>query len=288
MTYEQLKQIQQVQLTIMDEVHRVCVEHDLKYYMIGGTALGAIRHNGFIPWDPDIDIAMPREDYEKFVTVYSKELKKGYSCHDYRTDRRHFSPHALVALDNSRIRFRNTGRSPFLTFGDYGIYVDILPLDRVPDDISLRKKHEKQLLSIKKWRNYKVCRTSATNSWLMVEAKVLLSLLMPVSLYRLSKWQQDIAQKYNALPVDDAKDICSTLSHYKYEKLCMPASVWGSPTLYTFEDRKYYGQEQITKYLEMLFGDYMKLPSEEQRNANLQNMIYAEWIGPSGDRVVLK
>lgn len=288
MTYEQLKQIQQVQLTIMDDIHRVCVEHGLKYYMIGGTALGAIRHKGFIPWDPDIDIAMPRDDYEKFVIRYSKELKKGFTCHDYRTDRRHYCQHAIVAFDNSRIRFKHTGRSPFLTFGDYGIYVDLLPLDRVPDDTLLRRKHAKELQTIRKWRNYKVCRTSADNSLLIIAVKVLFALLFPVSLYRLSRWQQNIAQKYNSFPSDEAKDICSTLSHYKYEKLCMPEAVWGTPALYTFEDRQYYGQEQITKYLELLFGDYMKLPSEEQRNANLNNMVYAEWIGPDGNRVVLK
>lgn len=288
MTYEQLKQIQQVQLTIMDDIHRVCVEHNLRYYMIGGTALGAIRHGGFIPWDPDIDIAMPREDYEKFVTCYSRELKKGLRCHDYRTDKRHFSPHALVALDGSRVRFKNSGKSPFLTFGDYGIYVDILPLDRVPNDKDLRIKHEKELLSIKKLRNYKVCRTSASNSWLAVQAKVLFSLLIPISLYKLSAKQQQIAQKYNHLSIEYASDICSTLSHYKYKKLCMPASVWGEPKLYPFEGREYFGQEYITKYLELLFGDYMKLPSEEQRMASLRNMVYAEWIDADGNKVVLK
>lgn len=288
MTYEQLKQIQQVQLSIMDEIHRVCVQHNLRYYLIGGSALGAVRHGGFIPWDPDIDIAMPREDYEKFVTYYSHELKNGFSCHDYRTDRRHYSPHALVALDNSRIRFKNTGRSPFLTFGDYGIYVDILPLDRVPNDASLRKKHEKELLVIKKWRNYKVCRTNYKNSWLMVTMKVFVSLLLPVSLYKLSKWQQNIAQKYNALPINESTDICSTLSHYKYEKLCMSEKVWGTPTLYCFENRQYYGPEDIVNYLHQLFGDYLALPNEEQRESSLQNMIYAEWIDQNGNRVVLK
>lgn len=288
MTYEQLKQIQQVQLTIMDDIHRVCVEHNLKYYMIGGTALGAIRHGGFIPWDPDIDIAMPRDDYEKFVTCYSRELKKGLSCHDYRTDKRHFSPHALVALDGSRVRFKNSGKSPFLTFGDYGIYVDILPLDRVPNDKALRDKHEKELLTIKKWRNYKVCRINSSDSWLSMQVKICIAYLLPISLYRLSAKQQEIAQRYNYLSEDQASDICSTLSHYKYQKLCMPASVWGEPTLYTFENRQYFGQEKIKQYLKLLFGDYMKLPSEDQRNAMLQNMVCAEWIDSCGKKVTLK
>lgn len=288
MTYEQLKQIQKVQLYIMDDIHRICVKNNIKYYIIGGTALGAIRHKGFIPWDPDIDIAMPRSDYEKFITVCSKELTKGLTCHDYRTDKRHYSPHALVAYDNSILRFKNTGKSPFLTFGDYGIYVDILPLDRVPNNVKLRRKHEIELNRIKILRNYKVCRTSASNSSLMVLAKVLFSLIIPFSLYKLSDQQQQIAQKFNKLPLDETNDLCSTLSHYKYEKLCIPLSVWGEPTLYDFEGRQYYGPADIIDYLHRLFGDYMKLPSMEQRDLNLSNLIYAEWTETHGENIILK
>ena len=74
MTQEDIQRLQNIQLMIMDEIHRVCVENHLSYYMIGGTALGAIRHGGFIPWDMDIDIAMPREDYEKFISISGKAL----------------------------------------------------------------------------------------------------------------------------------------------------------------------------------------------------------------------
>lgn len=288
MTYEQFRQIHRIQLLIMDDIHRVCVDYGLKYYMIGGTALGAVRHGGFIPWDPDIDIAMPRDDYEKFVTIYSKELKTELSCHDYRTDRRHYCPHALVSYNKSKLIFKNLDKSPFLTFGDYGIYVDILPLDKVPNNITLRKKHEKRLSIIKNLRYYKMCRICASNSWLVIQAKVLLSLIIPISLYRISLWQQKIAQEYNYLPQEEATDICSTLSHYRYEKLCMPQSIWGAPTLYDFEGRQYYGPKDIKSYLKKLFGNYMELPSEEHRSISLKNIIYAEWIDSDGKKIVLK
>lgn len=287
MTQKQLRQLQLVQLEIMDEIHRVCVSYGLKYYMIGGTALGSIRHKGFIPWDPDIDIAMPREDYELFVTKYSKELNERYSCHDYRTDKRHYSPHAIIAMNRSCVKYQGSERNPFLTYGDYGIYVDILPLDKVPNDKLLRVKHANQLRRIRTLRDYKVCQIYSSNSWLLVILKILLSFLIPVSLPKLSEMQQRIAQLYNHLSENDYTDICSTLSHYKYEKLCMPKSVWGQPQLYEFEGRQYFGPENMRVYLQLLFGEYMKLPSIEQQEQSLENIIFAEWFTLDGEKVTL-
>lgn len=286
MNQEQLRQIQKVQLTIMDDIHRVCVEHGLKYYMIGGTALGSIRHKGFIPWDVDIDIAMPREDYEKFVTVYSNDLKTQFGCHDYRTDKKHFSPHAIVALNGSKVIFPTTELNPHPTYGGYGLYVDILPLDSVPDDASLRNIHKKKLSNIEYLRNLKMCMIYQYNSWLTRKVKMLVSKLLPVSLYWINSRQQEIAQMFNHLSEDETHDICSTLSHYKYEKLCMPDIVWGTPTLSEFEGRMYYAQEQVTEYLRLLFGDYMKLPSVEHQRECMNLLIRVEWQDELGHHIV--
>lgn len=288
MTQEQLRQLQLVQLEIMDEIHRICVAHGLKYYMIGGTALGSIRHKGFIPWDPDIDIAMPRSDYEIFVTKYSQELNERYSCHDYRTDKRHFSPHAIIAMNHSCVKYLGSERNPFLTYGDYGIYVDVLPLDKVPNDKILREKHANLLHRIRTLRDYKVCHIYSSNSWLSVLIKIVLSLVIPVSLAKLNERQQFIAQMYNYLPEKDSLDVCSTLSHYKYDKLCMPKTIWGQPKLYEFEGRRYYGPEDMIKYLELLFGDYMRLPAIEQQEQSLKYVVSAEWRTKNGDKITIE
>lgn len=83
MRQEQIGELRMSLLTIMDEIHRVCEENNITYYIIGGTALGAVRHKGFIPWDTDIDIAMRREDYDKFLACANKKLKSNFYCACY-------------------------------------------------------------------------------------------------------------------------------------------------------------------------------------------------------------
>ena len=129
---------------IKEDIHRVCVELGIRYYLIGGSAIGAVRHQGIIPWDIDIDIAMPRKDYEKFISEGSKLLKSDFELHDYRTDKNFGTFHALVVLKNSYIGFKFEKGSD--KQNRFGIFVDILPLDQWPDDVNYKnrliKKHK--------------------------------------------------------------------------------------------------------------------------------------------------
>ena len=242
MTPEKFRALQLVQASIMDDIHRVCVKNNLKYYMIGGTALGAVRHQGFIPWDVDIDIAMPREDYEKFIEIANKELDPRLECQTYKNQKHFTSPHILIVLKNSSITF--TSDLTNKTKSRSGIYVDILPLDQVPTDKNERKKHERDIRLIKKIKYYKAARVYASNSKFEIFIKwIIRNIFSLISWRTINDFQQKVSMKYNHLP--DTGEICSTLSHYKYEKLCMPKSIWGTPKLYDFEGRQYYGQEDI-------------------------------------------
>ena len=272
MTPEKFRALQLVQAEIMDDIHRICVKNNLKYYMIGGTALGAVRHKGFIPWDVDIDIAMPRESYEKFIKLADTELQSNLECHTYKTDKVFYSPHIIVTLKNSSIILR--GVDPNIT--RWGIYVDILPLDQVPADKEEKKKHERMLNFIKQLKFYKDIGIYDYNSWAIKFLKrTIKALLSCVSYYTLNSLQQKIAMRYNSLP--DTGEICSTLSHYKYEKLCMAKSIFGTPKLYSFEGREYYGPENMESYLRNIFGDYMKLPPKELQEEMKKSVISANW-----------
>lgn len=271
---EDLIQLQYQQMLIMDDIHRICIENKLRYYMIGGSALGAVRHQGFIPWDVDIDIAMPRADYETFLSIASLQLNERFQCHDYRTDLKYSSPHALVVMKNSYVKYSFSDENPLL--GPEGIYVDILPLDFVPSDSALQKKHARKLYIVRRIKELKNSKIYSSNNVFSKMIKYSLrALFFPVSWRFLNRKQQEIAQMYANM--ESPTLCCSTLSHYKYSKLVMPIAYFGTPRLMRFEDREYFCPEQVNDYLAHLFGDYMKLPPLEVQQQHMQSVVSAGW-----------
>ena len=91
--YEHLNAIQKIGLSILKEIIAICKRHDLTYYVYGGTLLGAIRHQGFIPWDDDLDIGMFRQDYEKFLEIAPVSLREQYKIIDWKSDQSY--PHPM-------------------------------------------------------------------------------------------------------------------------------------------------------------------------------------------------
>lgn len=269
-----IRELQFQQLKIMDEIHRICIENDLKYYMIGGSALGAVRHKGFIPWDIDIDIAMPRSDYEKFLQIVSRVIDDKFLCHDYKRDKIYSSPHAMVEMKNSILKYSFTDLNP--TIGPQGIYVDILPLDIVSSNLEEQALHAKKLNRIKWLKTLKQSKIYPNNTFAQKITKHLIRImLLPISWYYLNDKQQKTAQMYSH--VENPTLCCSTLSHYKYKKLTMPISYYGKPTLMKFEDRMYFCPEHVEKYLCHIFGDYQKLPPIQDRLESMNSIIEAEW-----------
>ena len=112
-------------LLIYEEIARICEKHNLKYFVVGGTLLGAIVHKGYIPWDDDLDIAMPREDYDLFINQYSKELRPVFFLHHTTTDPDYWLPFAKVRKNNTV--FLEEKRKNVKAHA--GIYVDIFPFD---------------------------------------------------------------------------------------------------------------------------------------------------------------
>ena len=150
MEQKELKKLQLTQLKIMDLIHEFCVKNDIKYYMIGGTLLGSVRHKGFIPWDLDIDIAMLRTDYDKFKKI-SHQLPACLEYHYYGNFKKYSRPHCEVALKNTMIHARSDKYNKKTYYN--GIFIDIFPLDYLPSDNKNLIKQEQQ---IKKNDNKKI------------------------------------------------------------------------------------------------------------------------------------
>lgn len=126
---DQIKEIQQIELDLFKEFKRICDSYQLSYFAIGGTCIGAIRHKGFIPWDDDMDVAMPYSDYKKFQVIARRELKEGNSLYLPENHKQWNEIFMKLQNDNTTFIGALQAESP----DDYmGICIDIMPIYGMP------------------------------------------------------------------------------------------------------------------------------------------------------------
>lgn len=148
----EMKQIWAVELDLLNELQRVCKKYNIRYFADGGTMLGAIRHHGFIPWDNDIDIVMFRNDYLKLCEIAPHEFKYPYFFQTEYTDPTSLRGHAQIRNSSTTGAIRSEVNSTAKF--NQGIFIDVFPLDGVPDDDMEMQHHleiiEKNLIKAKR------------------------------------------------------------------------------------------------------------------------------------------
>ena len=252
-TGEELKQIQ---LNILKEIHSFCVEHQLTYYLAYGTLLGAVRHKGFIPWDDDIDICMPRRDYDIFCKTF-KTVDAIYRVLDHHNTKGYYLPFAKVCDTRTE-----THETVALDIPGCGVYVDVFPLDGLSDDLSVAKKtHEKESVLMKLY---------AARAHRLPSLKELIhhwkwGLFYPIHWFVSPKWIanriEKIAKQY---AYEESKYVGVAYGFYG-DRETMPREIFVKECLVTFEDGTYFAPANPDAYLTHMYGDYMQLPPEEKR-----------------------
>lgn len=139
-----LNRIKETEKQILKKYIEICEKYNLKYFLTFGTLLGAIRHQGFIPWDDDIDVGMPREDYEKFLEIAQKECGEEYFLQTIETDPEYHLYFAKLRLNHTRFVENSLQNAASVT----GFYIDIFPFDEVADE---DKEMKKQLQEAVRW-----------------------------------------------------------------------------------------------------------------------------------------
>lgn len=198
MNMEELRNYQLTQLELLDITDKVCKELKLTYYLIGGTLLGAVRHQGFIPWDADIDIAMPRADYEAFLKYWNENPSDRYFYQHYTTEKNHLCPHAILKIKNTKVymKERLTKYAP----KHEGIYMDIFPLDNPPSTQNLQKKQANKIKQIKRIIELKSGYEYASTSVLKkIAKKIIQAVLSPFSFAYLNKELDKCMSKYSVI-----------------------------------------------------------------------------------------
>lgn len=254
----ELNNLHKTEVEILDEIVRICNKFGLKYYLIGGTLLGAVRHQGFIPWDDDLDIAMPRNDYDKFISVCATELKDQYYLHDIFTDSKYWIPFAKIRKKGTVFNEENISRLNVLK----GIYVDIFPLDTTDDPkgaISSKKTWFLKHLSIKLLDNVGYFKYHDKSKKMFF----FLLVLKPFSTKRIYNWQRKLMMRDNK---KEQNYYVNYGSNYSVEKQINPIEYFEPALELTFEGKEYKVPKEYRKILEKLYGDdYMQLPPVEKR-----------------------
>ncbi len=251
---ENLKKLHQVEVEILDEIVRICKKHKLNYYLVGGTLIGAIRHKGFIPWDDDLDISMPREDYEKFLEVAPLELNEKYYLENRKYNEKFHLPFTKIKKNNTEFREIFTSKLD----NHKGIFVDIFPLDNIknPSNFltkirSIIIKNTVQAVFVKlKLQKLNECRRP-----------FLCALYQPFSVKTMYKFQRFLMTKDNKI---ETKYLCNFCGQYSIWKETFDRKML-TPVKVPFEDKKYNTFKYYDEYLRHIYGDYMKLPPEEDR-----------------------
>lgn len=249
-----LERLHLVQLEMIDEIDRLCNKYDISYWLDSGSALGAIRHKGFIPWDDDVDIGMPRADYNRFVAIAKKEMSADYVVQDNDVEPRYNNFHIKVRKINTI--FPQSYNSEYKY---RGIQLDVFPFDYVPDD---SKKTIRQCKRIQKYRKFcdRACWMGVLQNPIKRLAQRVIK-IVPTSVYR-SIFER-LCQKYNDTPTGY---LTSHTYRMQREKIRIFKTDDMVPTKRVkFEDREYCIMNNPDEYLKTMYGDYMSLPPEEKR-----------------------
>lgn len=254
-----LRELQQVSLDILVDVHNFCVQNNIKYAIDYGTLIGALRHKGFIPWDDDVDIVMPRPDYERFC--------QSYQSNDYQLIYYGNDPSALAAfarvVDCKKTHYET--ERPW-TKQESGVWIDIFPIDGVESDKKVYARRYERLRRMSKIA-YKFRRQNhhineKDSQW--SKLKTIIALILGIGGKLPAFIIDKMVKTMSKVPFDSTSFVgqCSCLDDGPIQ---FPKKDFEDYILLPFEEYKFYAMKGYDHHLRQLYGDYMQLPPEEQR-----------------------
>ena len=254
----QIEELHRVQLQMLQVVTNICDKYDIKYMLIGGTLFGAIRHDGFIPWDDDVDLGMTRENYDKFATVAPVEFQHNhYFMQTADTDPNFAFSYMKILDTNTYIEEKNN-----VNDARKGIFIDIFPFDKVPRQPEIRQAVYNRFkiadTAILLRLGYNVIKTPFRKD----PKDKSLDLFMSVA--KLKERRENIMRLYNHEPFHHYKNYAS---QYAYDKEVLSQRELTELTKHKFENLEVAIPKHYDKILTRMYGDYMELPPEKNRVA---------------------
>ncbi len=261
-----LRKLQLTELEILKELDRVCRKHNLRYYVVGGTLIGAVRHKGFIPWDDDIDVSMPRKDFNKLCKIAKEEFGENYFLQTQKTEKDCYFYYAKLRKNGTYFgedKFEHTNLHK-------GIFMDIFPLDYIPECKILQKIFFRGFSCLTGF----ICSKEKTTEFLYKNMSLPFIVTFRLMQCILPKWLllslRNLLGKLSCA-LSKKRSLASLSGFHGYPMEIAPEKWWGDGCDVEFEGLTVRAPSEYHTLLTHMFGDYMQLPPEEERiNHNVE------------------
>lgn len=270
MDTELLRKVQLVQLEMLKEIKRVCEVIHVDYHLDSGTLLGAVRHNGFIPWDDDLDIGMTRKNYVRFLKEAPGVLDKKYFLQSWYSDEHYGLPFAKLRKNDTLYIENNAHNSK----AHNGFYVDIFPYDVYPDDVTEQRKMARKLDFIRRSmlvkNGYKPFASDSLNKriWKTI-------IYLPIDLYSAVNSRKKLIETYEKCKTQyngSHTEFYAPAGTSDFGRWVIPSDCFSKYEKHVFEDDEFSVPQNYDVYLTYAYGDYMILPPENKRE-NRHNIL---------------
>ncbi len=256
-----LKKLQQLEIDILKNVVKICEENHIRYFALDGTLLGAVRHQNMIPWDDDIDIGMPRKDYEKFLSIADNCLEGKFKL---LTDTSNEIYTAKVITADTKVRL-NMAKFPVIT----NVWIDIFPLDGMPEKYGMQILHKFLLLFARLMVQLSVLEQQVHlyRENRPIYEKFLLKFFMVTKFGRnidTYKWKKTVQKLLKKYDYDSSETIVNFWSAYKFREM-FPKKVYGMGRKAAFADLRITIPVYAETVLEKLYGFYRDIPAPDKR-----------------------
>ncbi|MDO5124203.1 MAG: LicD family protein [Eubacteriales bacterium] len=255
-----MRKLQLEELEILRYFDAFCREHKLHYYIVGGTLIGAVRHKGFIPWDDDIDVSMPRKDFDRLLKIAEEKLSPDYFLQNQKTEKGCYFYYAKLRKNGTYFGEDKFEHLPL----HKGIFIDIFPLDFLPSQSILQKLSFKAFSLLGGF----ICSKEKTTEFLYKNMSLPFIVTFRILQCLLPKWfllsfRKFLGKLLNLL--SNKKYLASLSGFHGYPQEVCPAELWGEGVDIEFEGTTVRAPSEYHRLLTHMFGDYMVLPPEEDR-----------------------
>lgn len=260
-----LEEIHQRELKMLKLFVKICEEHDLKYYLAGGTLLGAVRHQGFIPWDDDIDVLMPRPEYERFQElVKDQPLRPEYEFHSSALGNL-LDPFCKMFDLSTRV-----DKDWVVDKYDCNLWIDIFPIDGLPEDDGEIERIYRKMLAARRRLRFMKAKTGTGKSKLKIIVKPLLKpfALLLFGKNRTVRYMDRTAKTY---PYENSRFVGGVAFGYGPQEKMVRADYEPQVDV-MFEGCVVKAPACYDYYLRALYGDYMEFPPEDKRQVHFMKI----------------